>query len=76
MAGETPCNYGWYLNKELLQPIWFEGQELPKSLFNKGNENNEPTESDGEDAELTDTDSEAWSDDTNSDSNGEELGST
>ena len=77
MTGLTPCNYGWSKDNEgILQPIWFEGSELPDCLFTDSEEGNNVTSAgDGIDQqdcdeEQSDSDSEvdAWSGDSDSDS--------
>jgi hypothetical protein len=71
--GLSPTDYGWYVNDNLLMPIWFEGPTVPDSLF--ANDSNNPDEmpvEDGFDLEeetldgLSDSDGEAWSEESDS----------
>ena len=32
-SGRRPCDYGWNVNNNVLQPTWFEGPAFPSSLF-------------------------------------------
>lgn len=71
----SPADYGWYMNKELLQPKWFDGPAIPVSLFKDDEEEEEKeeeekslsirdTSSDEEEAsEMETSDDKAWSED-------------
>ena len=83
--GLSPNDFGWCIKNDVLKPVWFKGQAMPDSLFRKGIESTEVTDSDdieekitvgndrnlqSSDEEISDSDDEAWSGD--SDSNLEE----
>ena len=70
MSQESPSDYGWSRVDDILQPVWFEGPELPRSLRGeetpRGNAEDRSLfefESDGD----IDIDTDAWSDDSDSD---------
>ena len=84
--GLSPTNYGWFTNKDgRLQPIWFEGPAAPSSLFGTTDNTDAGTEIDSDSDEtiitgidedldeLSDSDDEPWSEDSDSDQDDENL---
>ena len=80
--GLSPTEYGWSVNDNLLQPIWFQGPAVPDTLFTNSTTVEVDSDSDetiitGSEAqcdlealsldELSDSDDEPWSEDSDSD---------
>ena len=68
-----PTDYGWEESEGILKPVWFEGPAIPDNLF----ANNPPDATESEDGSdlaaeiddgVSDSDGEAWTDDSDSDS--------
>lgn len=72
--GLSPTDYGWSAKGNLLQPVWFDGPAIPDALFRDGDDNESDIDSteDEEDAadyiHLEISDGEAWSEDSDTDS--------
>ena len=66
--GLSPCDYGWYINGDILMPVWFEGPAIPDSFFTEDNMDKDLVKTSDDDCEekLTDSD-DPWSDDSDMD---------
>lgn len=73
MCNESPSDYGWCLRDNLLEPLWFRGEEMPRSLHSEEIYSQEIAADEESDLMGSDkeTDIEAWSEDTDSDDDSE-----
>ena len=81
--GLSPTDYGWSETNGVLQPIWFQGLEAPNNLFGRDGEENLRDSGDetiilGDNLnfesgdELSDSNDEPWSEDSDCDAEAEE----